>query len=215
MAHKKFPSDYFQGKVYGSEARGELYNDDPRLGDARQCGTTASLCGMETGSPQSLRLNIMLHAYLLTQSGLPIIYSGDELGQPNDYGYHNDPLKREDSRYLHRGNFDWNAAEKRRENPLYTALRRLETIRRNEKVFHADAAARTLEPNNHHVLAIGRCHGKEKLLALFNFSKDSQRARLDEKEEYTDLLTGEKLTAENISLEPYAFRWLILRGKPV
>ncbi|MFR5028826.1 MAG: hypothetical protein ACLTDF_08700 [Coprococcus sp.] len=36
----------FTGKGY-SDSRGELYNDDPRLGDARLCGTTASLSGLE------------------------------------------------------------------------------------------------------------------------------------------------------------------------
>ncbi len=29
----------------------------------------------------------MLHAYMLTQSGIPMLYSGDELGQVNDYSY--------------------------------------------------------------------------------------------------------------------------------
>ena len=36
-----------KGVSYGTIGRGELYNDDPRLGDARLCGTTASLCGIE------------------------------------------------------------------------------------------------------------------------------------------------------------------------
>ena len=35
------------GKANG---RGELYNDDPTLGDARLCGTTASLCGVEAAA---------------------------------------------------------------------------------------------------------------------------------------------------------------------
>ncbi len=211
VAHKKFLSDYFQGKCFGSEARGELYNDDPRLGDARHCGTTASLCGMESGSEQSLKLNIMLHAFLLTQSGLPILYSGDELGQLNDYSYHDDPIKRDDSRYLHRGNFDWAAAEKRSTNPLYTALLRLEAIRKGEKPFHADADVWTLEPKNYHILAIGRYYQGKKLLALFNFGRAPQTAYLEEGETYTDLLTGEELTAQAVAMKPYEFRWLMLR----
>ena len=48
VAHKKYLNDYLTGKLPGSPSRGELYNDDPRLGDARLCGTTASLCGVET-----------------------------------------------------------------------------------------------------------------------------------------------------------------------
>ena len=47
VAHKKYLNDFFTGKIPDSFGRGELYNDDPRLGDARLCGTTASLCGIE------------------------------------------------------------------------------------------------------------------------------------------------------------------------
>ena len=90
-AHKKFLNDYFRGLIYDSPSRGELYNDDPRLMDARLCGTTASLCGLESalaGSDaqaveRALRLDIMLHAFLFTQSGIPVLYSGDEIAQLN------------------------------------------------------------------------------------------------------------------------------------
>ena len=77
----------------GSDARGELYNDDPVLQDARLCGTTASLCGLEASlqAKDSARIEraiqkiLMLNAYLFIQSGIPVIYSGDEIGQLNDY----------------------------------------------------------------------------------------------------------------------------------
>ena len=119
--HKRFLNEYFRGWRDGSLARGELYNDDPRLRDARLCGTTASLCGIEgalkTGNDglirRALGLDVMLHAFLLTQSGMPVLYSGDEVARQNDYGYHLDPLKKDDSRYLHRGDFQWEVAEKR------------------------------------------------------------------------------------------------------
>lgn len=42
-----------------------------------------------------------------------MIYSGDEIGQENDYAYHQNPGKWEDSRYLHRGKFRWDLAQKR------------------------------------------------------------------------------------------------------
>ena len=115
VPHKKYLNDYLTGKGYNSDARGELYNDDPRLGDARLCGTTASLCGIEAGEfeedeariTKGINLDIMLHAFLFTQSGIPVLYAGDEIGQLNDYTYHDDPIKAEDSRYLHRGDMDW------------------------------------------------------------------------------------------------------------
>ena len=51
----------------------------------------------------------MLNAYLFIQSGIPVIYSGDEIGQVNDYSYKEseDSDRAADSRYLHRGHFRW------------------------------------------------------------------------------------------------------------
>ena len=37
VEHKRFLNAYFRGYTDYSDARGELYNDDPRLGDARLC----------------------------------------------------------------------------------------------------------------------------------------------------------------------------------
>ena len=87
VPHKKFLNDFLTGKWPGSPARGELYNDDPRLGDARLCGTTASLCGIEAGCKGEADLaiainwDIMLHAFMFTLSGIPVLYSGDEIAQ--------------------------------------------------------------------------------------------------------------------------------------
>ena len=121
VSHKKFLNDFFTGKYPDTFGRGELYNDDPRLGDARLCGTTASLCGIEkygfegnvVGVDRSVRYDITLHAFMLSQSGIPVIYSGDEIGQVNDYSYKDDPDKAVDSRYLHRGEFNWSLAPNR------------------------------------------------------------------------------------------------------
>ncbi|MCD8023150.1 MAG: amylosucrase, partial [Lachnospiraceae bacterium] len=46
-AHKQYLNDYFLGRAGASNSRGELYNADPVTGDARFCGTTASMCGIE------------------------------------------------------------------------------------------------------------------------------------------------------------------------
>ena len=107
----------------GSDARGELYNDDPVLQDARLCGTTASLCGLETSLQakdparieRAIQKILMLNAYLFIQSGIPVIYSGDEIGQLNDYSYKDDPDadRAADSRYVHRGHFRWELEKKR------------------------------------------------------------------------------------------------------
>ncbi len=222
VPHKKFLNDYFIGKFEGSTSRGELYNDDPVLQDARLCGTTASLCGIEAAlwdnDDKALKFavnaDIMLHAYMFTQSGIPVIYSGDEVGQLNDYMYHADIHKKFDSRYLHRGKFDWKLAEQRKDTltyqgKIFKALRKLETIRANNDVFKASAEFRPAATGSKNVLGIYRKYGDQELLALFNFCEEYRR--IDVYRNYTDLITGEYKTNKAIELEPYGFIWALLK----
>ena len=223
VAHKKYLNDYFTGKWPGSPARGELYNDDPRLGDARLCGTTASLCGIESARGDedgerlswAMNLHLMLHAFMLTLSGLPILYSGDEIAQQNDNGYHNDPLKADDSRYLHRGNLNWEAVAKRStpgtvEQQIFQELRRLEGLRGEHRVFDNDADTWLLDTGDIGVLGIGRYYRGEKLLALFNFSNGERWINMGrELGEYTDLVTSEGQDKHSIRLSPGCFAWLL------
>ncbi len=221
VSHKKYLNDYLTGKWPGSPARGELYNDDPRLGDARLCGTTASLCGIETaeknGNPEALetaiRKDIMLHAFMFTMSGIPIYYSGDEIAMENDYTYHDDPLKAADSRYVHRGNMDWEKAKRRKEagtveNRIFSALDRLRGLRGEYEVFASEADTWVFSTGNDHVLGIGRYYNGEKLLALFNFADDTQAAVVGDSAEYKDLFSEEICQAGGILLPPGGFAWL-------
>ena len=221
--HKKYLNDYLTGKWPGSFARGELYNDDPRLGDARLCGTTASLCGIEAARYErdeeklalALRRDVMLHAYMFTLSGIPVLYSGDEIARENDYSYHDDPEKAPDSRYLHRGKMDWDAARKRREGKtpeghLFTSLRRLEKLRAEHRVFDAKADTWTLNIWDQNILGIGRYYEGEKLIALYNFCDEEKHVTLwNEEGELFDLLTGMVINKRDVIVQPGGFRWLL------
>ena len=222
VAHKKYLNDYLTGRWPGSPSRGELYNDDPRLGDARLCGTTASLCGVETARKTqdstmldwALRLDLMLHALIFTMSGLPILYSGDELAQENDYTYHDDPLKSDDSRYLHRGRLDWNAAEQTHdsttvEGKLFTQLRKTEKLRNEHRVFDSMADTWIVDTGDDRVLGIGRYYDGEKLVALFNFGEERTAVSIKEQGEFTDMNSGESCDKNMISVLPGEHRWLI------
>ena len=222
VPHKKYLNDYLTGKWPGSPSRGELYNDDPRLGDARLCGTTASLCGVETARKTAdeamltwaLRVDLALHALVLTMSGLPILYSGDELAQENDYGYHDDPLKAADSRYLHRGSLNWEAAARAEEDGtiehrLFHALRTLENLRLEHRVFDSRADTWIVSTGDDRVLGIGRYYEGEKLIALFNFGESGLSVSIDELGSFTDLSTGEACDNGSILLFPGEHRWLI------
>ena len=222
VPHKKYLNDYLTGRWPGSPARGELYNDDPRLGDARLCGTTASLCGIqaarESGDPEqmnrAIRLDVMLHALMFTFSGIPVLYSGDEVAQENDETYHDDPLKQEDSRYLHRGDMNWTRAELRRqpgtpEERIFSALRRLEDLRCIHPVFHTEADVWLPDSANDRVLVIGRYNQGEQLLALFNFSEEEEAVQLYDNNLYKDLLNGGVSDAGEVRIPGSGFRWLL------
>ncbi|MBQ7063340.1 MAG: Beta-galactosidase C-terminal domain [Firmicutes bacterium] len=215
VAHKKYLNDWFTGKWPGSRSRGELYNDDPTLGDARLCGTTASLCGMEVDEELGFLADRMLHAWMFTQSGIPVLYSGDEIAQENDYSYHDDPDKCEDSRYLHRGRFDWALARKRHDpgtiqGRVFEMLRQLETIRASQPVFCADAAFFAFPTGSDRVLGIRREREGDRLTALFNFSEEPVTLHL-EGEEASDLISGRKLDLTNVELPEFGFLWALSR----
>ena len=219
--HKQYLNDYFRGYTINSNSRGELYNEDPITRDARFCATTASMCGIEKagfeGNAQAMekaiRFDITLHAYMFMQSGIPILYSGDEIGQVNDYTYKNDPNKADDSRYIHRGAFRWDL-EKNIDDPatvegkMFNRLKELENIRKNEKAFVSYANTWTIETYDPGVLCIGRYYDGEKILGLFNFSEYDKTAWINEDGEYEDMLTGQKRKAKGVDIPAYSFFYL-------
>ena len=220
VPHKRFLNDWFTGVFPGSPSRGELYNNDPRIGDARLCGTCASLCGVESALENesemqlenALRCDLMLHAWMLTQNGIPVLYSGDEIAALNDYSYHDKSELAEDSRYLHRGAFAWENAEKRKDETshigtLFQGLRRLETIRADEPLFASDAHMYCFDTGSNNVLGIGREGKGERLLALFNFISENRTVYI-ESGNYCDLCTGIKLSGNEIHLPAFGFCWL-------
>lgn len=221
-SHKKYLNDYFQGYAGESNSRGELYNADPITGDARFCGTTASMCGVEKAGfeqdekamEKAVRMDITLHAYMFMQSGIPVLYGGDEIGQVNDYTYKEDPDKAADSRYIHRGAMNWKLAENISkpdtvEAKIFHGLERLEKIRKEEKVFMSTADTWTIETWDSSVLCIGRYLDGEKIIGLFNFSEFDKTAWINETDgDYVDLVSGEKRKAAGVDIPGYGFYYL-------
>ena len=221
VAHKKYLNDYFQGKVEGSVSRGELYNEDPVTGDARFCATTASMCGVESAGFEqdeekmdwAIRKDLMLHAYMFTQSGIPMLYSGDEIGQVNDYTYKEDPDKAPDSRYIHRGKFNWDLVDNIKDKTsvqgrIFNGLEKLEKIRRTEAVFNSDAEVYTKDYSDTSILWIVRKAEGEELHAVFNFSDEGKTIWMPEKAVYTNLMTGVTEEVETVELSGWDFVWM-------
>lgn len=223
VAHKRYLNAYFCGHTPESDARGELYNDDPVLQDARFCGTTASMCGLEAGEYERNQVKIdkaiqkilMLNAYLFIQSGIPVIYSGDEIGQLNDYSYKEDEDKDRaaDSRYLHRGRFRWDLEKNKDkkgtvQNRIFENLKKMEELRFHYSVFSGDADVWTEETYDASVLCICRKSGNEIIIALFNFRDENKTAWINMGEyEFENLFTGEKRVLKGVPVPADGYAW--------
>ena len=185
------------------------------------------MCGVEKAGfeqdkeamERAVRRDVTLHAYMFMQSGIPVLYSGDEVGQVNDYSYKDDPDKAADSRYLHRGKMDWKLAEQISDQEsvagqIFGQLDRLEKIRRSSQAFTVEADARTLTTGDDSVLGIGRVYKEEEILGIFNFSEYNKEVSVDGvKGTYTDMITGEQVSPENIPLPAYGFCYLAGKKK--
>ena len=221
-AHKKYLNDYFRGLAGNSNSRGELYNEDPVTQDARFCGTTASMCGIERAGfeqkeemmQSAIQLDVMLHACMFMQSGIPVLYSGDEIGQVNDYTYKEDPQRSADSRYIHRGAMRWDLAERIEEHgtvehQIFLRLDELERIRKEEKAFVTDADTWTVETGERELLCIGRYYGGEQIIGIFNFSEQNKKVWINSAEgKYADLFTGQEKALLGLDIPPYGFYYL-------
>lgn len=184
--HKEYLYRFYDGEFPGSWAMDETYNYDPATRDARSCGTTASLCGLERALSEqddaqydlALRRIWLMHGAAMFLQGFMMLSSGDEIGQLNGWGYHDDPDKAADSRNLHRTRFDWSRAVLRGkqgtpEHAIWEDFRRLRAMRAHP-CFAADVAVSTLESGNRAVLAVRREKGSEQMTAMMNFSEQAQ-----------------------------------------
>lgn len=169
-SHRRFLADYYTG-VFDGQPRGMIFNRDEDTGDARICGTLASLVGLETAIEhadphqieQAIQRIVLLHGLIFSFGGIPLLFNGDALGTLNDYSYQEDPSKQEDSRWVHRGRIDWERAERRKqpgtvEHTLFSQIQKLIAVRKELPAF-ADFNNRELLPlENPHLLGLLRCN---------------------------------------------------------
>ena len=230
--HRQYLIDYYSGKFPGSPAIGAPFMANAQTGDARISGSLASLAGLERaiksnghqGIAQAVQQILMLHSVILSYGGLPMLHSGDEIGQLNDYTYLDQAQKANDNRWMHRPKFDWDQAALRSDNgtvanSIFSGLQKLIKLRKSQPILR-DANNCTLEYcENKHILAFLRGRGDEdQLLVLCNFFSSVQfirkdiiyQAGFDPKRKIIDLCSGiePKYHKGLIEFQPYQFYWL-------
>lgn len=223
--HKQFLINFYEGKYKDSFAIGELYEFDEKTMDARNSGTLASLCGLEKALKEknqyavelAVKRILLLHGMIIAYTGIPMIYSGDEIGTLNNWEYKQDSEKRQDSRWLHRGKFNWDKAALRKqygtiEGYLFQNVKKMIATRKESTLFSSDTTVQCFDTWNQSVFGFKNGNG---LKVLANFSEFQQAIccesvkGLTEKMELTDLLQGKTINlSENIILGPYEFLWL-------
>ncbi|TPF77603.1 MULTISPECIES: alpha-amylase family protein [unclassified Bifidobacterium] len=220
LKHKEYLYHFYEGAVLGGWSMGELYNYDEATRDARNCGTTASFCGIEKAVithdkpllETSIRRDLLMHQTMAFLRGFPMLNCGDEIGQLNGWEYKDDPDRVEDSRNLHRSKFDWDKAALRKkpgtlQNRLWKGMEGLREMR-HDPCFAPDAWVSTWDTSNDAVLAVVRKVDDAVLVGLFSFSEHEQHVHLNPgADEQGAAVVREPLDAD---LAPYEARFVRL-----
>ena len=232
--HRRFLIDYFTGQFADSHARGVPFGQNDKTGDARISGSLASLVGlqhaMDIGDEEAIddavRIIVLLHSLILSFGGLPLLYYGDEIGTTNDESYRNDPVKMDDSRWVHRPFIDWQKAEKRNvpgtvEYLIFNQLKTLIAVHKELDAF-ADFNNRDLvDVDNPHLFVFERYHLQkpaDRVLVVANFDRKSQRLDLDQLPRWSqshqgqlvDAVTGQtpEKFGNTVVIPRFGFYWL-------
>lgn len=153
---------------------------------------------------------VLAHALLLTFPGVPAIYIQSVLGSRNDYqgvarlGY---------NRAINRQKYRESEIEQLISQPENLRARTLEAlthliaVRKRHAAFHPDSEF-SINEKSHGVLEIIRGNAQEgKITALFNFTDRPQSLSLG-KGQYNELIRGEFINGNAITLGPWQSLWL-------
>lgn len=224
LKHKIFLYRFFEGSFPGSYSLGQLYNYDRVSLDARSCGTTASLCGIENGRnhfddtmiEMGVKRDLLMHAALYSFRGFPMLSSGDEIGQLNDWSYMNNPSLALDSRNIHRSHFNWDNEKKAREGKGYEGeimkgILTLDRVRKTEPCFAPEAKVNTWKSHSDGVFSIRRTIEGRDMLCVMNFRGSKEKVHYDYfMGEYEDLFTKRVVNPGiGFELQPYEYLYLV------
>lgn len=225
--HRYFLNQFYTGEFPGSFARGLPFNYNPKNGDMRITGTTASLAGLEAALQsgetaqveRAIRRILMIYGITFSIGGIPLLYLGDEVATLNDYGYLREPAHAHDSRWVHRPRFnaartalrhDANTVEGR----IFGGLKQMIELRAQHTVFR-NGETQFLELHNQHLFGFTR---HDQLCVVANFADHEQQLSLTDiglGGQWRDLLGeqreyGTDAAAEaNLRLAPYQLVWLL------
>jgi amylosucrase len=229
--HRRYLADFYAGEAPGSWGRGLVFQFNPQTGDKRTSGTAASLLGLDpavTDRPErrrALARIFVAHAIAYSFGGLPVIWSGDELGQPNDPHWADDPAHADDNRWAHRPALDPTRLDQRHDSSteagaVFAGLAHLGRIRARTPELHSSEIGEVIRVTDAGVLAFVRRHASGPMVCAFNVTGEPRRLpsyhlqRLG-MQRPINAIDGHDVTwgaDGDIWLPPYAAFWVVDRS---
>ena len=165
---------------------------------------------------KGIKRDMLMHAALYSFRGFPMLSSGDEIGQLNDWSYMNEPEKALDSRNLHRSPFNWKKekmAEKGEgyEGRIFSGILNLDRIRKEDPCFAPDAKVTTWHSHSDKVFSIRRTVDGRDMLCVMNFGDSREWVHYDYfLGEYKDVFSSRIVEPGlGFTLEPYEYMYLV------
>ena len=226
QGHRSFLAHWYAGDFPGSPARGLVFQYNPGTDDRRTSGSAASLIGLQAaGTDTEVDLAVaalrLAHAVVLGWGGIPVIWSGDELGQPNDLDWALEPGHEDDNRWAHRPRLDWTRAQSRHDlgtvpGRVFEDLTSLVRARSSVPHLHACVETRIGPVDDPGVLVTVREHPVGRFVGVYNVTPEVRpwpgwRVHELGVADSRDEVTGGELpwgADGNVWLPPYAALWL-------
>jgi amylosucrase len=226
---RNYCTDFYAGVLPQSYAEGYVFQRDRQTGEARTSGTAAALTGLQKALVEAdaskidlaiKRLEAM-NGVIFFMRGIPLIFSGDEVGQLNDYSYLLDPLKASDNRWVHRPPMNWSKAARIHEEGtpearIFSMHRRYIQTRSQSPALHSRSVDRIIIPDNDALFVCERNYEGQKLLLVVNLSRNAQQMSINilpaewQNGIYFETLRQQGLQFINnhLLIEPYGVYWL-------
>ena len=223
--HRSFLAEFFRGDFPDSFALGTPFGVNEAVGDERTSGMTSALAGVTAAirneDAAALARAIdrigLLYGIAFGWGGIPIVYMGDELCQPDDPTWVDDPDRRGDSRWAHRPRFDEALAALRTDPSTVTGqvwrrIRHLIDVRRSAGVLDdAGAVSRPFDTGDVHVFGWHRQSARwGSMIGLANVGETPAVVSARPADVSIDLLDPDD--HEPWTLRPLQVRWLARAG---
>ena len=233
QGHRQFLNAFYTGQHPESFSRGLPFQYNPDNGDLRISGTFSSLAGLEAALEKqdnhmielAVRRINLLRSIQVSIGGIPLLYAGDEVGSLNDYTFLSDPLKANDSRWVHRSRKRWEAGEDLAHTDTleWRFFHEMVKLFRQRKQSPAlrNGGMELVHTGNDHLLAYIREGGGQRLLIVNNFSEHPQVAggeRLAASgltADAPEIFSGGTVSAgQDLELDAYRYVWIDISGQP-